>query len=57
MNESMDISRQRLAEFLAARLRATRSEKRERQDLGQEARPLGVVRPEEKTIASPNSTA
>ena len=52
MSESMDISRQRLADFLAARLRATRTEKKERQDLAQDARPLGVVRPEEKTITS-----
>jgi hypothetical protein len=52
MNESMDISRRRLAEFFAARLRATRGEKRERQDLAQDARPLGVVRSEEKTTAS-----
>jgi hypothetical protein len=52
MSESMDISRQRLAEFLAARLRATRTEKKERQDLAQDAHPLGAIRPEEKTIAS-----
>jgi hypothetical protein len=49
MSESMDISRRRLAEFLAARIRATRNEKKERQDLTQEARRLGVARPEEKT--------
>ncbi len=52
MSESMDISRQRLAEFLAARLRATRTEKKEGQDLARDARPLGVVRAEEKTITS-----
>jgi hypothetical protein len=54
MSESMDISRQRVADFFAARvrLRATRAEKKERQDLAQDARPLGVVRPEEKTITS-----
>ncbi len=52
MSESTDISRQRLAEFMAARLRATRTEKKERQDLPQDARPLGVVRPDEKTVAS-----
>ncbi|MGO9467440.1 MAG: hypothetical protein ACLQVF_25135 [Isosphaeraceae bacterium] len=49
----MDISRQRLAEFLAARLRATRTDKKERQDLAQDAHPLGIVRPEEKAVASP----
>ncbi len=52
MSESMDISRQRLAEFWAARLRATRTEKKERQDLAQDARPRGIVRPEEKPIPS-----
>jgi hypothetical protein len=51
MNESRDILRQRLAEFLAARLRATRSEKRDRQDLARDTRPVGVVRPEEKAVA------
>jgi hypothetical protein len=52
MSESMDISRQRLADFLAARLRATGVEKKERQDLAQDASTAGIVRPEEKTIAS-----
>jgi len=52
MSESVDISRRRLAEFLAARLRATRTEKKDRQDLAQDARPLGIVRPEEKKVAS-----
>jgi hypothetical protein len=45
----MDISRRRLAEFLAARLRANRTEKKERQEMIRDARRLGVVRPEEKT--------
>jgi len=54
MSESMDISRQRVAEFFAARVRvrATRTEKKDRQDLAQDARPLGIVRPEEKKVAS-----
>jgi hypothetical protein len=52
MSESTDISRQRLADFLAARLRATRVEKKDRQDLRHDARPLGVVGPEEKKITS-----
>jgi len=54
MSESMDISRQRVAEFFAARVRvrATRTEKKERQDLAQDTRPLGVVRPEEKNVTS-----
>jgi hypothetical protein len=52
MSESLDISRQRLAEFLAARLRASRTEKKERQDLAQDGRPLGAGCPEEKTLTS-----
>jgi hypothetical protein len=49
MNERMDISRQRLSEFLAARIRATHSEKKEHQDRGRDARPLGASRAEEKS--------
>jgi hypothetical protein len=52
MSETMDFSRQRLADFLAARLRASRTEKKERQDPAQDARPRGVIRQEENTVAA-----
>lgn len=52
MSDSMDISRQRVAEFLAARLRAMRMEEKERQDRARDARPLGVIRSEEKSRTS-----
>ncbi len=52
MNEGMDNSRQRLAEFLAARIRATRTEKKERQDRVRDAQRLARIRSDEKSRTS-----
>jgi len=47
MSEVNDISRRRLADFFAARLKASRVENNETQQTRQESRPAASQRPEE----------
>jgi hypothetical protein len=47
MNEVNDISRRRIADFFAARLKATRVENNETQQKNQDLRPAVSQRPEE----------
>jgi hypothetical protein len=53
MSEVNDISRQRLADFFAARVKARRVENNETQQTRQESRPAPSQRPEEKQATAP----
>jgi len=53
MSEVNDISRRRLADFFAARLKARRVENNETQQKSQESRPAPSQRPEEKQATTP----
>jgi hypothetical protein len=48
MNEVNDISRRRVADFFAARLKTRRAENNQTQPSGQESRPAGSQRTDEK---------
>ena len=53
MSEVNDISRRRVADFFAARLKARCVENNETQQTRQDTRPATSQRPEEKKAASP----
>jgi hypothetical protein len=53
MNEVNDISRRRLADFFAARVKASRVENDETQQTRQESRPAPSQGPEEKQATTP----